>query len=447
VEDVPKLRDAVKWVQDSGESLSDMIRTFANYRALQVEKRSLDRQFLNLAEQARSMDKSNSYLREKLDANSLSLSILDELTMLGFDYKELKKLTTLVLQINKANGISSGDGLAVKKFFTDIEEDYDDVLGFKTSREKMRKELKQLSLKLKMEQNVFEAIPYVNSSLGSLIMKGVREDQIVKISELLESYPDFISLYLDSSDRGLNAEGRSTKASISSSTISTSSPPFAVGSKQAQDVVVSEADYAEFKDPNKAEYSPSETGAAPKKINANEEVETGILTDSQDVETTPKGTLLEGSKRSPLNQQSARHRVVAKRSRELAIVSVTSSGFIAGHPPSSVIDNNTSASWIGKKSSDWIQLDLGSIKNIHRLSIGWSPHSSRPISYTISVSDDEISFTEKKIGSNDDAYPTFWMDTLPPHTYGRYVRIINNGTTGDDRFGISGIALFGSELT
>jgi hypothetical protein len=92
-------------------------------------------------------------------------------------------------------------------------------------------------------------------------------------------------------------------------------------------------------------------------------------------------------------------------------------------------------------------LDLGSIKNIHRLSIGWSPHSSRPISYAISVSDDEISFTEKKIGSNDDAYPTFWMDTLPPHTYGRYVRIINNGTTGDDRFGISGIALFGSELT
>ena len=49
-EDVISLRDAVKWVQEKGENLPEIIKTFANFRALQVERRSLERQLSSLRE-------------------------------------------------------------------------------------------------------------------------------------------------------------------------------------------------------------------------------------------------------------------------------------------------------------------------------------------------------------------------------------------------------------
>lgn len=55
VQDVITLRDAVKWVQEKVEDLPEIIKTFANYRALQVERRSLESQLSSLREQARSM--------------------------------------------------------------------------------------------------------------------------------------------------------------------------------------------------------------------------------------------------------------------------------------------------------------------------------------------------------------------------------------------------------
>ncbi|MGI0044686.1 MAG: hypothetical protein ACRD47_13350, partial [Nitrososphaeraceae archaeon] len=139
VEDVITLRDAVKWVQEKGEDLPEIIKTFANYRALQVERRSLESHLSTLREQARSMQTSNANLENMLESNRLAISIVEELAMLGFDYKQLKRLNALLLQISRAHGLTTSHGLAVEKFFTEIEEDYDDVQGFKSTIEKLRK--------------------------------------------------------------------------------------------------------------------------------------------------------------------------------------------------------------------------------------------------------------------------------------------------------------------
>jgi hypothetical protein len=438
VEDVISLRDAVKWVQEKGEDLPEIIKTFANYRALQVEKRSLESQLSSLREQARSMQTSNANLENMLETNSLTISILEELAMLGFDYKQLKRLNALLLQISKAHWLTTSHGLAVEKFLTEIEEDYDDVQGFKSTIEKLRKNSRELALRLRTERSIFEALPHLNEALGSLLRRGVREDQIVKISELLESCPNFIELYAKPSDIRTNPEVPFATAS----TASTSTSTVRMATKNIQDEAPSQVDNAQLNNFTRAEYVRSEMGTVQNEIDKNNSVETGLITSSQHKVSEMKGVRQE-STRMPGNESLARLNAAVVRYEELAIFGVTSSGHSAGHPPSSVTDINSSTSWIGQQSGGWLQLDLGSGKNIHRINIAWSPHSLGQINFAISVSEDGISFAEKRVGSSDNAYPSYEMYHLPQNTYGRYIRITIQEPTRDDRFGISGIVLYG----
>ncbi|MGI0042445.1 MAG: discoidin domain-containing protein, partial [Nitrososphaeraceae archaeon] len=284
----------------------------------------------------------------------------------------------------------------------------------------------------------------LNDALGSLLRRGVREDHIVKISELLESCPNFIELYVKPSDSSINPEVPFATASTSSLTATTASTSTVkMATKNIQDRAPNYVDNAQLNSFTRAEYIRSETGTVQKEIDKKNSVEAGLMTSSQHIVSKMKGIRRE-SRRMPGNESLARLNAAVVRYDELAIFGVTSNGHSAGHPPSSVTDINSSTSWIGQQSGGWLQLDLGSGKNIHRIDIAWSPHSlGRPISFALSVSEDGISFAEKMVGSSDNAYPTYHMYHLPQNTYGRYIRITIQEMTGDDRFGISGIVLYG----
>ena len=57
------------------------------------------------------------------------------------------------------------------------------------------------------------------------------------------------------------------------------------------------------------------------------------------------------------------------------------------------------------------------------MDIAWSPHSLERINFALSVTEDGISFAEKRVGSSDKTYPSYEMYYLPQNTYGRHVRI------------------------
>lgn len=337
----------------------------------------------------------------------------------------------------------------MEKFFNEIEEDYDTVHGFKSTIEKLRKDSRELALRLRTERNIFEALPHLNDALGSLLRRGVREDHIVKFSELLESCPNFIESCMKPTDRGGKPEvpfAMTSTASLTASTASTSTSTVSMATKNVQDGPPSQVDNAQLNSITRTEYIRSETGTVQKEIeiDKNNSVETGLMTSSQPTISKEKGIHPE-SRRIPGKESLARLNAEVVCYDELTIIDVTSNGYIAGHLPSSVTDIDSSSSWIGQHSGGWLQLDLGSRMNIHRVSIAWSPHSlDQRIDFAISVSEDGISFAEKRVGSGDNTWPTFEMYHLSQNTYGRYIRITIQETTGDDRLGISGIVLYGS---
>ena len=69
-------------------------------------------------------------LNSQLDVSRQTIKLYWELNSMGFEIKRLKQLYNTIIEISLANRLSVSN--AVTKFFNDIEDHYDDKLGFET---------------------------------------------------------------------------------------------------------------------------------------------------------------------------------------------------------------------------------------------------------------------------------------------------------------------------
>ena len=76
-------------------------------------------------------------------------ALVDKLQGIGFDFKQIKTLWHTIVEIGEANNISRED--AVKRFLTEINDHYDDILGLKSKKHELEAEINDLgSQKLKL---------------------------------------------------------------------------------------------------------------------------------------------------------------------------------------------------------------------------------------------------------------------------------------------------------
>jgi F5/8 type C domain len=107
---------------------------------------------------------------------------------------------------------------------------------------------------------------------------------------------------------------------------------------------------------------------------------------------------------------------------------VKASGSQSGFPSSNVIDNNLQTRWSNNGQGSWIQLDLGSSKNICNVNIAWYKGNERQNNFIISTSKDGTAFTkvlEKKSGGTTLNLEKYVL----PNTNARYIKITVNGNT------------------
>jgi hypothetical protein len=113
------------------------------------------------------------------------LSIYDELAEMGFGLKQLKILWYMVSEISNANDISKE--IAVAKFLKDIQEHYDDRLGFQVKVENLEFEIQKLTQQLKIQRTQLSLYPTVGPVILSLFQNGVNEVDIMAFAELIKS--------------------------------------------------------------------------------------------------------------------------------------------------------------------------------------------------------------------------------------------------------------------
>ena len=104
---------------------------------------------------------------------------------MGFAYKELKWLRNSIKQIAMANNISEAE--AVPKFFKDVDDQYDEMLGFEGKNANLRAESEELTKEVTRLRAELLMLHSLSPSLGRLIKGGAREQDIIEIAELMKS--------------------------------------------------------------------------------------------------------------------------------------------------------------------------------------------------------------------------------------------------------------------
>lgn len=121
-----------------------------------------------------------------------------QLESMGFGLKQLRRLLSVIKEINEANGFSETDGYAVKIFLDHVERYYDSLLGFEKRAGELKAETNNLQIQYLGQVNIMSAIPYVGSALVYLLNKGLQVDQILKLAKLSQTHPDIIQPFIRS---------------------------------------------------------------------------------------------------------------------------------------------------------------------------------------------------------------------------------------------------------
>jgi hypothetical protein len=124
-----------------------------------------------------------------------------------FGFKQIKQLWNTILAITPANKIPYKE--AVSKFLRDVDEQYDNKLGFESKVNEKRNELVLMNKELNNTRQILWLTPLLGPSLSNLFQKGIGEQDIIGTNQLVEictSNIDFSNSMIDTQKENITKD-------------------------------------------------------------------------------------------------------------------------------------------------------------------------------------------------------------------------------------------------
>jgi prefoldin subunit 5 len=182
--DIPKFAKVVHGISQKGYDVGEVADEFSDLESARSDYSHYQASITDLKMKCNDLKQERSKLEQSLNYYNQKLSFYDQLEAAKFGLKELKLLSNTIKDIAKANNISPDQ--AYQKFYKDIEEQYDDKLGFELQLNKLRSEIATVSINLNFSRRALLDQPLVGPSLQRLFSKGVVEQDIVELANLFE---------------------------------------------------------------------------------------------------------------------------------------------------------------------------------------------------------------------------------------------------------------------
>lgn len=125
-------------------------------------------------------------LKQSEEYSKQSIKIVTELHNAGFGFEELRQLKDTVVEISVENNISWFE--AGKKFIKDIENQYDNKLGFEPKIMELELKLKKLKAEEPHYREYLISKDIVSRALSFLYKFGVTDDDIINMSDVVMAY-------------------------------------------------------------------------------------------------------------------------------------------------------------------------------------------------------------------------------------------------------------------
>ncbi|MGB0027699.1 MAG: hypothetical protein WBP64_12750, partial [Nitrososphaeraceae archaeon] len=158
-DDLLKFAKVVHGISEEGYDAGKVIKEFSDLESLKTEYRFYREAIPNLTKNYDDLKQGCSMLEQSVNSYNQTLSLYDELQAMGFGLKELKQLRNTFNEIACANNILKDQ--ASQKFYRDIEEEYDNKLGFESKLDKLRSDIVTVNTDLNFSRMVLLAQPLV----------------------------------------------------------------------------------------------------------------------------------------------------------------------------------------------------------------------------------------------------------------------------------------------
>jgi hypothetical protein len=178
-----KFAKVVRGISQKGYDVGKLIEEFSDLESARSNCWDHKASITDLEIKCNDLNQEYSVLKKSVDFCKHRLCLYDQLEAAGFGLKELKLLANITKDIANANNIPEDQ--AQQKFYKDVEEQYDDKLGFELQLNKLRSEIATVSTNLSFSRMALLAQPLVSPSLQRLFSKGVAEQDIVELANLL----------------------------------------------------------------------------------------------------------------------------------------------------------------------------------------------------------------------------------------------------------------------
>ena len=185
VDDIPRFVKAMKGIKQLNYDASSIITRLTNFEAFGAMQAELQKSVDSLTIAKHELEEECDSLEEVVSFQSQTAEQVQELKKQGFGFKELKQLSRTIKEIAAANNIH--ETLAVKKFIADIDQQYDDKVGFESKVETLKSEI----LKNERDRQLYAtASAFLNSAIIQQHEYIIQQhEQIKKITGLGEFGP------------------------------------------------------------------------------------------------------------------------------------------------------------------------------------------------------------------------------------------------------------------
>ena len=130
VDDISKFAKAVNGLRQYEYDVGKVISEFSESQSLETRRKMLQDSVRMLQSESNYLSQQCSLAQNTLNSHRSTISALEDLETMGFGVKELKLLWHTINKVAVANNIPLNE--ARQKFFKDVEEQYDNKLGFES---------------------------------------------------------------------------------------------------------------------------------------------------------------------------------------------------------------------------------------------------------------------------------------------------------------------------
>ncbi len=136
VDDIPKFAKTVDGIRQYGYDVGKVISEFSESQSLETRHKMLQDSVRMLQNESNYLGQKCFSLENTVNSHKQIIFIFKELEGMGFGLEELKLLSNTINEITVANNIPLNE--AQRKFFKDIEEQYDKKLGFESKVQNLK---------------------------------------------------------------------------------------------------------------------------------------------------------------------------------------------------------------------------------------------------------------------------------------------------------------------